>query len=87
MSRKKVLVVGGTGYLGQHLLSGFSGIEGAPYDIAFTYHSFPPEDLLRALPNLLAFHVDLKSGQGFDAIAEKFGQVCLCPFCRLKLNS
>lgn len=78
MSKKKVLVVGGTGYVGQHLLSGFSEIDGVPYDIAFTYHSFAPEDLLRALSHLPAFQVDLKSGQGFDTIAEKFGQVCLC---------
>lgn len=74
MSKKKVLVVGGTGYVGQHLLSGFSEIDGVPYDIAFTYHSFAPEDLLRALSHLPAFQVDLKSGQGFDTIAEKFGQ-------------
>lgn len=72
------MVVGGTGYLGQHLLSGLSEIDGVPYDIAFTYHSFAPEDLLGALPHLLAFQVDLKSGQGFDTVAENFGQVCLC---------
>ncbi|KAL0538500.1 hypothetical protein IC582_027521 [Cucumis melo] len=74
MRKKKVLVVGGTGYLGQHLLSGLSEIDGVPYDIAFTYHSFAPEDLLGALPHLLAFQVDLKSGQGFDTVAENFGQ-------------
>ncbi|XP_038878319.1 methionine adenosyltransferase 2 subunit beta [Benincasa hispida] len=74
MSKNKVLVVGGTGYLGQHLLSGFFESDGVPYDIAFTYHSFAPGDLLRALPHFLAFQVDLKSGQGFDTIAEKFGQ-------------
>ncbi|KAL0002530.1 hypothetical protein SO802_016311 [Lithocarpus litseifolius] len=75
-SRKRVLVVGGTGYLGQHLLQGFSEIQGTPfeYDLAFTYHSNLPQPLLDALPHLLPFHVDLKTGQGFDGISYSFGQ-------------
>ncbi|XP_030930213.1 methionine adenosyltransferase 2 subunit beta isoform X2 [Quercus lobata] len=75
-SRKRVLVVGGTGYLGQHLLQGFSEIQGTPfeYDLAFTYHSNLPQPLLDALPHLLPFHVDLKTGQGFDSISHSFGQ-------------
>ena len=58
MSKKKVLVVGGTGYLGQHLLQGISEIPGTPYDLAFTYNSFPPQPLLDAFPSSLAFRVD-----------------------------
>ncbi|KAM4105107.1 hypothetical protein ACJW30_06G208100 [Castanea mollissima] len=75
-SRKRVLVVGGTGYLGQHLLQGFSEIQGTPfeYDLAFTYHSNLPQPLLDALPHLLPFYVDLKTGQGFDGISHSFGQ-------------
>lgn len=75
-SRKKVLMVGGTGYLGQHILQGFSEIQGTPfeYDLAFTYHSNLPQPLLDALPHLLPFHVDLKTGQGFDGISRSFGQ-------------
>lgn len=71
--RMKVVVVGGSGYLGQHLLQGLS--ETAVYDLAFTHHSNPPQPLLQAIPDLLAFHVDLQTGQGFDAISETFGQV------------
>uniref|UniRef100_A0A5B7A908 Putative methionine adenosyltransferase 2 subunit beta isoform X1 n=1 Tax=Davidia involucrata TaxID=16924 RepID=A0A5B7A908_DAVIN len=76
MSRKRVLVVGGTGYLGQHLLQDFSEIQGTtPYDLAFTYHSNPPpKPLLDAIPQSLAFCVDLRTGHGFDAISQTFGQ-------------
>lgn len=71
-----MLVVGGTGYLGQHLLQGLSEIEGKPYDVAATHHSTPlPQLLLDALPHsFVFFDVDLKSGSGFDAVALKFGQ-------------
>lgn len=79
MVKKRVLVVGGTGYLGQHLLQGFSEIQGDPFDLAFTYHSNLPQALLDAFPYLLAFHVDLKTGQGFEAISQTFGQVCFHP--------
>lgn len=82
MSKKKVLVVGGTGYLGQHLLQGLSETQArAPttspfcYDLAFTHHSSPlPPPLLEAIPNALAFHVDLRTGNGFEAISQAFGQ-------------
>ncbi|XP_021902344.1 methionine adenosyltransferase 2 subunit beta [Carica papaya] len=75
MSKKRVLVVGGTGYLGQHLLQGFSDINGSPYDVAFTHHSFPPpHSLLHAFPSSLAFPLDLKTGHGFDGISRRFGQ-------------
>ncbi|XP_044501597.1 methionine adenosyltransferase 2 subunit beta [Mangifera indica] len=76
MSKKKVLVVGGTGYLGQHLLQALSEIQGTPYDVAATHHSTPlPQPLLDGLPPSFAFfHVDLKSGSGFDVVSLKFGQ-------------
>jgi nucleoside-diphosphate-sugar epimerase len=79
MGGKRVLVVGGTGYLGQHLSQGFSEIQGTPYDLAFTYHSKLPQALLDAIPHSLAFHVDLRTGQGFEAISQAFGQVCFHP--------
>ncbi|CAL5401066.1 unnamed protein product [Camellia sinensis] len=83
MSTKKVLVVGGTGYLGQHLLQGLSEAQARAqttspfcYDLAFTHHSSPPPPpLLEAIPNVLAFHVDLRTGNGFEAISQAFGQV------------
>ncbi|KAF7139525.1 hypothetical protein RHSIM_Rhsim07G0018900 [Rhododendron simsii] len=73
---KRVLVVGGTGYLGQHLLQGLSEIqESTHYDLAFTYHSNPPpQPLLDAIPQALAFHLDLRTGNGFDVISQAFGQ-------------
>lgn len=73
-----MLVVGGTGYLGQHLLQALSEIQGTPYDVAATHHSTPlPQPLLDGLPPSFAFfHVDLKSGSGFDVVSLKFGQVC-----------
>ncbi|GAB2290975.1 hypothetical protein Dimus_025232 [Dionaea muscipula] len=77
MARKKILVVGGTGYLGQHLLQGFSSST-QPYDLdlAFTYHSNPPpQKLLQALPHhVLSFLVDLRTGHGLDSISESFDQ-------------
>ncbi|XP_058223741.1 uncharacterized protein LOC131333300 [Rhododendron vialii] len=73
---KRVLVVGGTGYLGQHLLQGLSEIqESTHYDLAFTYHTNPPpQPLLDAIPQALAFHLDLRTGNGFDVISQAFGQ-------------
>ncbi|KAF3796215.1 Methionine adenosyltransferase 2 subunit beta [Nymphaea thermarum] len=71
--RRKVLVVGGTGYLGQHLLQEL----GKPYDVAFTYHSAtnPSASLLQALlpspPR--AFKLDLQTGEGLDLIADALG--------------
>ena len=77
MSKKNVLIVGGTGYLGQHLLQAFSDAKMTPFhDIGFTHHSTLPERLLDALPHALSFSVDLRSGAGFDSISASFGQVC-----------
>lgn len=81
MSRKRVLIVGGTGYLGQHVLQGFSDIqETTPCDLAFTHHSSPPpQALLNAFPTVLPFSVDLKTGIGFEAISHQFGPVSSHP--------
>uniref|UniRef100_A0A0E0NN56 RmlD-like substrate binding domain-containing protein n=1 Tax=Oryza rufipogon TaxID=4529 RepID=A0A0E0NN56_ORYRU len=73
MERKRVLVVGGSGYLGQHLLAALAA--GGEVDIAFTHHrDTPPQPLLHALPGLRAFRVDLRSGDGLRAVSESFGQ-------------
>ncbi|KMT20597.1 hypothetical protein BVRB_1g005790 [Beta vulgaris subsp. vulgaris] len=73
---KKVLVVGGTGYLGQHLLQTFSDLQISPsYHLAFTYYSSPlSSKLLHAFPHSLSFPVDLQTGHGFDSITTTFGQ-------------
>ncbi|KAL9245337.1 hypothetical protein vseg_019000 [Gypsophila vaccaria] len=76
-NKKKVLIVGGTGYLGQHLLNSFSNsTQTTPsYDLAFTFHSTPPLKLLQSLhPTTLSFPVDLCTGLGFDSISPAFGQ-------------
>ncbi|KAM0945136.1 putative methionine adenosyltransferase [Dioscorea sansibarensis] len=74
--RKRVLVVGGSGYLGQHLLVGLAGVgESLPYDLAFTHHRpIPPPELLSAIPSAIPFRVDLHTGDGFKAISQLFGQ-------------
>ncbi|KAM7476388.1 hypothetical protein LguiB_023631 [Lonicera macranthoides] len=77
--KKKVVVVGGTGYLGQHLLQCFSDeirqANPCNYEIAFTHHSnLPPKTLLNSIPHSFAFPVDLRSGHGFHAISQTFGQ-------------
>ncbi|KAF2560190.1 hypothetical protein F2Q70_00016612 [Brassica cretica] len=70
--KTKVVVVGGTGYLGQHLLQALAGDR---YDVAFTHHSCPlPGLLLDAFPHFPSFHVDLKTGLGFHSISHHFGQ-------------
>ncbi|KAL0412002.1 UNVERIFIED_CONTAM: dTDP-4-dehydrorhamnose reductase [Sesamum latifolium] len=77
MSKKRVLIVGGTGYLGQHLLQSFAEDPDpkSPLALAFTHHSSPPpQPLLNAIPQALPFHVDLRTGSGLDAISHKFGQ-------------
>lgn len=80
MGKKKVVVVGGSGYLGQHLLRGLSSetyeeASSFSYDLAFTHHSdAPPQALLQAFPHLLPFRVDLQTGHGFDAISRAVGQ-------------
>lgn len=74
--KTKVVVVGGTGYLGQHLLQAFAiAAAGGDhrYDVAFTHHSCPLP--LDAFPHFPSFHVDLKTGLGFDSISHHFGLV------------
>ncbi|RWW21279.1 hypothetical protein GW17_00014568 [Ensete ventricosum] len=85
-ARKRVLVVGGSGYLGQHLLQGFSrGAGSEQYALAFTHHRpIPPAELVDAVSPVLPFRVDLRTGDGFDAISTAFGQVrCSSHGCSL----
>ncbi|CAI9278021.1 unnamed protein product [Lactuca saligna] len=75
-NNKKLLIIGGTGYLGQHLLQSFSESQKSfDLSIAFTHHSSsPPNLLLQSLPHATPFQVDLQTGQGFDSISHTFGQ-------------
>ncbi|KAI3756870.1 hypothetical protein L1987_56694 [Smallanthus sonchifolius] len=68
---KRLLIIGGSGYLGQHLLQSFS--ESSRLSMAFTHHSdSPPPPHLYG--NAIPFQLDLQTGQGFDSISHKFGQ-------------
>ncbi|PKA53211.1 hypothetical protein AXF42_Ash009941 [Apostasia shenzhenica] len=73
--RKRVLVVGGSGYLGQHLLHELATADGGrPYELAFTHHrSAPPPELVDAISPVLCFRVDLRTGEGFDSVSSTFG--------------
>ncbi|VAH13601.1 unnamed protein product [Triticum turgidum subsp. durum] len=66
MESKRVLVVGGSSYLGQHLLVALAA--GAA-----------PRALLNALPSVRAFCADLRSGDGLEAVSASFGQVRSAP--------
>lgn len=77
--KQRVLVVGGSGYLGQHLLAALARcdrLQSPPYLLAFTHHRpIPPQDLLAAVAPAAPFRVDLRNGEGFDVVSAAFGQV------------
>lgn len=88
MARKKVVVVGGTGYLGQHILEaiakdgqrrkmngdGGDGGDEMPWDLAFTHNRpIPPPELMEAISPVQSFRVDLRTGEGLDAVSATFG--------------
>lgn len=77
-NKKRVLIIGGTGYLGQHLLQELSNNTPIiqPFNLAFTHHStLPPQQLLQAIhSSCLTFPLNLQNGDGFDAISSTFGQ-------------
>lgn len=76
MCEKRVLIVGDTGFLGQHLLQSFTEIQQrSPYTLAFTHHTNPPpQQLLSAIPHALPFQVDLRTGDGLHAVTHTLGQ-------------
>lgn len=72
-----MLVVGGSGYLGQHLLAALASSSAGAGDVyvAFTHHrDAAPRQLLDALPGVRSFRVDLRSGDGLEAVSASFGQ-------------
>eukprot|EP00250_Pteridium_aquilinum_P007194 c16966_g1_i1 orf=154-840(+) len=62
-----VLVVGGSGYLGLHLLQALASHR----RLGFTYFSHPPPPAL--VPHARPFQVDLRSGEGFHSISLHLG--------------
>ncbi|KAG0593959.1 hypothetical protein M758_UG035400 [Ceratodon purpureus] len=68
--KKVVLVGGGSGYLGLHVLEALACAP-CDYTLAYTYNSHPaPADLVEKLPNVLAFRLNLRSGEGMEEISK-----------------
>lgn len=71
MGKLKVLVTGGSGYLGQFLVRHLAATE----DVSFTFHTRTPEDSdLQLLGGAKAFEVDLRTGDGLGAYEAECGQ-------------
>ncbi|XP_024377112.1 uncharacterized protein [Physcomitrium patens] len=71
--KKVILLVGGSGYLGLHLLEDLASPT-CDCTLAYTYNSHPaPAELVDKLPNVLAFHLDLRSGEGLQEISKSLG--------------
>ncbi|KAK8956923.1 hypothetical protein KSP39_PZI000011 [Platanthera zijinensis] len=74
--KKRILVVGGSGFLGQHLLHELDTACGKmpPYDVAFAHHRpVPPPELLGSLSLNSRTESDLRSGECFEVISEGEG--------------
>ncbi|KAL4191672.1 hypothetical protein AMTRI_Chr07g31060 [Amborella trichopoda] len=74
MGRPVVLVVGGSGYLGQHLLQEMIEMQGNnAFNVGFTYNS-NPQCFDSMKPMFQSFRVDLQTGQGLDSISTTLGE-------------
>ena len=68
--KKVILLVGGSGYLGLHVIEALASSP-CDYTLAYTYNSHPaPADLAEKFPNVLAFRLDLRSGEGLEEISK-----------------
>jgi len=75
--KEVILVTGGSGYLGLHLIEALAKGFSSQYDVAYTYQSHPPSpELHQKLPNVHSFQVDLRTGRGLDIISSTLGHVC-----------
>lgn len=73
--KRVVLVVGGSGYLGLHVLEALAASP-CDYTLAYTYHSHPPSpELLEKIPHVLPLPLDLRTGHGLESIFDKLGTV------------
>ncbi|KAK8963197.1 hypothetical protein KSP40_PGU012977 [Platanthera guangdongensis] len=76
--KKRILVVGGSGFLGQHLLHELDTACGnmPPYDVAFAHHRpAPPPELLGSLSlEFLCIWSDLRSGECFECSSDELCQ-------------
>lgn len=74
-----VLVVGGSGYLGLHVLEALAASP-CDYTVAYTYQTHPPSpELLEKIPDVLPLPLDLLTGHGLENIFDKLGTVGSCP--------
>jgi dTDP-4-dehydrorhamnose reductase len=72
--KEVILVTGGSGYLGLHLIEALAKGFSSQYDVAYTYQSHPPSpELHQKLPNVHSFQVDLRTGRGLDIISSTLG--------------
>jgi hypothetical protein len=73
--KRVVLVVGGSGYLGLHVLEALAASP-CDYTLAYTYQSHPPSpELLQKIPHVLPLPLDLRTGHGLESIFDKLGTV------------
>lgn len=69
--KKAILLVGGSGYLGLHVLEALASSPLCDYTLAYTYNSHPaPAQLVEKLPNVVAFRLDLRNGDGLHEISK-----------------
>eukprot|EP00270_Netrium_digitus_P008170 TRINITY_DN2422_c0_g1_i1.p1 TRINITY_DN2422_c0_g1~~TRINITY_DN2422_c0_g1_i1.p1 ORF type:complete len:345 (-),score=84.00 TRINITY_DN2422_c0_g1_i1:53-1024(-) len=79
---RRVLVTGGTGYLGQFIVKAFAQHPALRFQVALTYFSRPPEaSALQTLGNPSAFKVDLRTGQGLEEYSSRVGPPDLVVNC------
>lgn len=74
-----ILLVGGSGYLGLHVLEALaSSSSPCGYTLAYTYNSHAaPANLVEKFPSVLAFRLDLRSGEGLEEISKALDTVSL----------
>ena len=72
----KILITGGTGYLGQFLVKAFASDSEVPHDVALTYSTKQPSaEQLSLLGPCKAFKTDFTTGEGMDECMRDFGMV------------
>ncbi|KAL2651191.1 hypothetical protein R1flu_019319 [Riccia fluitans] len=74
-----VLVVGGSGYLGLHLLHYLAAK--TKYQLAYTFNKLDLPPNHESLQHVRGFHVDLRTGAGLDQISKELGPPAVVVNC------